>query len=43
MKITRYKLGSQNGLTFSTKYAILTIIRIKWKFRIQLEISNFGK
>jgi len=43
MKIIKSKLGKQKHLTFSTKYVILTVIRIKWRFRIQLEISNFEK
>lgn len=43
MKIEKYKLNKQKGLTITAKYVILTVIRIGWKFRIQLEISNFEK
>lgn len=43
MKIKRYKLGKQKGLTITTKYVILTVITLGKKFRIQLEIANFGK
>lgn len=43
MKITKYKLGKQKGLTITTKYVILSIITIGKRFRIQLEIANFGK